>query len=43
MLEIEILLKNYPPTVFLNDYPNIVIFYYGFFANQKIEDGNGSL
>jgi hypothetical protein len=43
MPEIEILLKNYPPTVFLNGYSNIAIFYAGFFASQKIEDENDSL
>jgi hypothetical protein len=35
MLGIEILMKNYHPTVSLNGYPNIAIFYFGFFASQK--------
>jgi hypothetical protein len=32
---IEILVKIYPPTASLNDYPNIAIFYSGLFASQK--------
>jgi hypothetical protein len=35
MLGIEILVKNYPSTASLNGYPNIAIFYSGFFASQK--------
>jgi hypothetical protein len=35
MLGIEILMKNEPPTASLNDYPNIAIFYSGFFDSQK--------
>jgi hypothetical protein len=35
MLGIEILVKNYPPTGFLNGYPNIDIFYFGFCASQN--------
>jgi hypothetical protein len=35
MLEIDILVKNYPATDFLNGHPNIAIFYSGFFASQK--------
>ena len=30
MLGIKILIKKYPPTAFVNGYPNIVIFYSGF-------------
>ena len=37
MLGIEILVKNYPPIVFLNGHPNIAIFYSEFFARQKLK------
>jgi len=30
---IEILMKNYSPTAYLNGYLNIAIFYFGFFAS----------
>jgi hypothetical protein len=35
MSGIEILVKNYSPTDSLNGYPNIAIFYFGFFASKK--------
>lgn len=36
-------MRNYPPTAFLNGHPNITIFYFDFFASQKLKDENGSL
>jgi len=35
MLGIEVLVKNYPPIAYLNGYPNMAIFYSGFFTSQK--------
>jgi hypothetical protein len=35
MLGIEILVKNYLSSASLDGYPNIDIFYSGFFASQK--------
>jgi hypothetical protein len=35
MIGIDVLVKNYLPTAFLNGHPNIAIFYSGFFASQK--------
>jgi hypothetical protein len=34
MVEIEILVKKYLPTTYVNGHPNIVISYSGFFASQ---------
>jgi hypothetical protein len=34
MLGIKILVKKQSPTAFLNDRPNIIIFYSRFFASQ---------
>jgi hypothetical protein len=45
MQGIEILEKKKlpSPTAYLNGYLNIVMFYFGFLASQKIKDENDSL